>query len=109
MNDDEKIDFGPLDPSRDRARWAGLVDEIARRAAAARRPTILRQVVVWARPTLALAAALALVAWGAALLGGRGSSETASAAELLSRWAQSDEVPAASQILEVLGDGDAQE
>ena len=105
-DDEDKIDFGPLDPARDRARWAALVDGIVARAAQARRPSIPRQVLVWARPTLAVAASLALAVWAAAYLGGREPEAEAAPTELLTRWAQTDEVPAAAQILEVLGDAD---
>jgi hypothetical protein len=106
---DQKIDLTALDPSRDRARWAELVDTITTRVAQARRPSVTRQLLVWARPTLALAAAVALVVWGSALLGARESEAEAAPADLLARWAQNDEVPAATQILDVLGDTNGSE
>ena len=105
---DDRIDLAALDPSRDRARWAGLVDAVAARAARAaqaRRPSIPRQVLVWARPTLALAA-VAVAVWGTAYFAAREPEAEAAPAELLARWAQNDEVPATTQILEILGDTD---
>ena len=64
MNDPDKIDFGPLDPCRDEARWHRLVAQTARRAReqhARGVQTVSGQLVAWGRPALAVAAALSLV------------------------------------------------
>jgi hypothetical protein len=106
---DDRIDLTALDPSQDRVRWAALVGTIAARAAQTSRLSVTRQVLVWARPTLAIAAAVALVVWGTALFGAREAEAEAAPAELLARWAQADEIPAATQILEVLGDANGAE
>jgi len=103
MNDDERIDFGPLDPSRDRERWRRLVASVAHRAG---EPGLARQLVDWGRPALLVAAALALLVWTAALLRPPAVAAPSGAAALLSEWAQRDEVPATTKILEVLGGED---
>lgn len=65
--DDDRIDFSSLDPSRDALKWERLVRGVAARALAARPPTVLDGVSRWARPALAMAAGLALLAWLPAL------------------------------------------
>ena len=51
MKDSEKIDFNPLDPSKDEARWRLLVAETSRRARElrVRAPTVSGQLVAWGR------------------------------------------------------------
>ena len=106
MKDDDKIDFGALDPSRDRDRWEGLVGHVVARATARRRrPTLGGEIRAWGRPALALAAVLALVVWLAGSWRGESTVARQPAASL-SEWAMNDEVPSATTILEVLGDDD---
>jgi hypothetical protein len=64
---DDRIDFSPLDPSRDAARWEGMVGHVVARAVTARRASVGRQVRAWARPALAMAAAVAIAVWAIAL------------------------------------------
>jgi hypothetical protein len=111
MTDPEQIDWSPLDPSRDRARWQQLVAATARRARAARKPTLLGQLVAWGRPAIAGAAALAVIAWGGSGWRQNRAAEQARTARereqavLLSRWAESDELPPPEVLLRVVGGG----
>ena len=100
---DDKIDFGVLDPARDRDRYEAMVNAVVARAQ--RGISIAAQLRAWARPVLAMAAVLALVVWIAELW--RGDSVTAQTrATTLAEWAVNDEIPEATTILEVLGDDD---
>jgi hypothetical protein len=111
MTDPERIDWSPLDPSLDGARWQQLIAETARRARATRRPTLLGQLVAWGRPAFAGAAALAVIAWGGSGWQQHRAEEQARTARereqaaLLSRWAENDEVPPPEVLLRVLGGG----
>jgi hypothetical protein len=87
---DEKIDLSPLDPSRDRVRWERMVRSVA--AQAAPHPVLL-DLLRLARPALAIAAALAILAWVPALFSQREAGSlvewaSPSAAELLSLGGQ---------------------
>jgi hypothetical protein len=113
---DSRIDLSPLDPSRlEPERWDALALSIARRAYERRqRPvTISMQIVHWARPVTALAAAAALVLWGLALIDAQHGTPTASgndAALAVAAWAESDELPSAREMLITLqetGNGNA--
>lgn len=110
--DDERLDLSALDPSRDSARWDRLVTSIAERAAGKRREqlTMTHQLMVWARPVLAIAAALALVSWCGAWAHGTTHTAPATRVEqpesVLSRWAASGGQPSAARMLSVLGGSD---
>lgn len=111
MNDD-RFDFGPLDPLRDPERVERAVRSIARRAApllAARRTprTAFQQVARWYRPMLA-AAAVIMIASVSALLrfGGRSpESPPPSVAEVVgvpstvAGWVRSDSLPTPGEIV----------
>jgi hypothetical protein len=98
-DDDERIDLSALDPSRDRVRWnarvAAVTNEFVARQRARR--SIAGQLAAWARPTLALAAALCLIVWVGAL---RHHETTQDTVDVLSTWATSGELPPTSSILE---------
>lgn len=72
--EDERLDLSPLDPTRDAVRWERLIRSVTDRAApelarrAARR-SLAGTVAAWARPTLAAAAALVLLAFAVARSG----------------------------------------
>lgn len=118
---EDKIDLSAIDPARDRERWEARIQQVAQRALVqrprARRglaPTLGDQLLAWFRPALALAAVLALLVWGAALLGvGRrgerpGGRREAGAratqpAVVLARWAADDARPEPTEVLLVLG------
>jgi hypothetical protein len=102
MMDDEqdRIDLTLLDPSRDRAHWNALVDSITRRALLKQRArsSVTGQLAAWARPTLAVAAALCLLVWASALTWQRRANQDA--VDLMSSWASSSELPGTSNILD---------
>lgn len=104
------IDFSPLNPARDGARWDGLVRGLASRAHAARRRrfTVVGQLLAWSRPALGAAACVALLgAFGIAFGGAGGAAPTsASPALSLAGWAARAEKPDPGVILTVLGGSD---
>jgi hypothetical protein len=110
---DLKIDFSVLDPSKDKERWEGLVRAVATRAhtARARRLTVGAQMVAWARPALALAAALALVSCAARFaLPAKGATITDNdSVATLASWAAEEQIPATADILEIFGGHDGTE
>jgi hypothetical protein len=100
--EDERIDFSPLDPSRDRVRWERMVRSVAARGRAARRTPILR----WARPALAAAAIAAAAAWAPLLVRGGGGGATVAASDpatSLADWARSGETPAPGELIGMFG------
>jgi hypothetical protein len=107
---DSKIDLSALDPAQDTERWHQLVESIAVRALARRkqRLTVSYQLLSWARPVLAAAAALTIVFGTKALLSQNEPSVIAKkrfeTAYVLAKWATNDERPATSNILQVLGE-----
>lgn len=107
---DSKIDLSALDPAQDTERWHQLVESIAVRALARRkqRLTVSYQLLSWARPVLAAAAALTIVFGTKALLSQNEPSVIAKkrfeTAYVLAKWATNDEHPATSNILQVLGE-----
>ena len=112
MKDSEKVDFGPLDPSQDEARWQLLVGKTAQRARERRRHThtVSGQLVTWGRGAVAVAAALAVVVWSGSWLAQRQKAEPNTApvrteqAALLLRWALNNEIPPPEVLLQVMGD-----
>jgi len=107
---DDRFDLTPLDPSAaDPARWERLVRSTAARAAEARRQSpVLLQLVAWSGPALAAALGLAVLVWTATFVTGS-PTQTASTTEdpafSLASWASSGEVPATSDVLDLLGGG----
>lgn len=104
--DDEPIDFAALDPSRDPARWPRLIDGIVARAVDERRArlSVQAQLLRWARPVLAMAAAACLLAWAGIWLR-RGSAVVqphAPAVSTVAKWAANHEVPAPGDLLAIL-------
>lgn len=116
MNGD-KIDFSALDPSRDAERWEACIQRVSEAALARRRPTpaLSDQLLAWLRPAMVLAAFLALLVWGVALIGPgavepgrRGSSvwteaRSTAPALLVARWAAEDARPAPIEVLSAFG------
>jgi hypothetical protein len=106
--DPERIDLSSLDPAASSDRWQQLVEATSRRALATRqrRPSLSMQLLAFARPALACAAALALLTWGAALREGKQSSCDGSGSDnafCVASWAATGELPATETILDVLG------
>jgi hypothetical protein len=106
--DHERIDFTALDPRGDEPRWARSIDVLVTRALAERRHrlSIEQQLLRWARPVLAVAAGLSIVAWSAGYfsLAKRSTSlPHPPAAITLASWAANNEIPEPSDVLGVLG------
>jgi hypothetical protein len=108
MKGADKIDFGPLDPSRDAQRWQRMVSSVAERAFARRRlpRSIPLQLLSWARPTLAVAAALALLVWVGALFGKPTRPPTIELDQALTQAQAQGDVLAAERLMLALGDAD---
>jgi len=115
MNDD-RIDFSPIDPSRDRERWKRTIESIAARAAAAPgapRP-LSAQLAAWTGPALALAAGVALLVWLAAPPAGPPAPQPAPDAPredpafALQRWALGERTRSLWDELAKLGVGHEQ-
>lgn len=105
MSEGEKIDFEALDPTRDAQRWEQMLSSVTDRVHAPRRPrSIPLQLVSWARPTLAIAASLALVVWIGALLARPTQPQPTELAQAMSQWLEKGDAHAAEQLIEVMGD-----
>jgi hypothetical protein len=104
--DDERIDFSPLDPKRDEVRWGRIVTDLAAHAVTDRREhlSVQWQLACWARPVLAVAAGLCLLAWAGGWLGnGRASVDGETATALtVANWAANNQVPEPSALLQTL-------
>jgi len=61
--DEEPVDFSPIDPARDATRWNALVASVAARARARRKPSLARELTRRGVPAFALAAAAAAIVW----------------------------------------------
>jgi hypothetical protein len=115
--DDEQLDLGPLDPSRDAARWQRRIETIATEALRRRRRAhgLVQELLVWSRPALAVAAALAVLVWSQALSTERRATEQSASSERRARtgslleWAQKDQVPPPEIILWALEGSHASE
>ncbi len=106
MNDPEKIDFTALDPARQHTLWEQRITRVTRLALARQRElrSVPQQLITWARPALAMAAALALLIWSSFLFHDPNpQAKSTDPAYLLSHWALSDEVPSPTEVLTVLG------
>jgi hypothetical protein len=107
--DHERLDLSAIDPTSDPQRWERLVQSVASRAWEAHRVrvTVHLLLVTWARPVLAVAATVALVAWTGALSTSRGRVEPSLSSEdpvvALATWAASDRLPATDKVLYVMG------
>jgi hypothetical protein len=105
------IDFSALDPSRNQLRWERRILDLAAKAHAEgrRRHALERELLRWARPVLAVAATLCLIAWTAGyVVGHRRQAPTAqtwtqSPALDLAGWAANDRIPESSELLRTLG------
>jgi hypothetical protein len=107
--ENEKIDLSPLDPCKDQERWNDLINTIARRAMHARRRrlSVSYQLLAWARPAVAMAAAIALmVVVGASVNRYQSQTNTNRAVKptlMLAVWATTNQAPSTATIIEVLG------
>jgi hypothetical protein len=106
MNE-KPIDFTILDPSRNVQRWNARIELITSRAIASRRRrlTVEGQLLLWARPMLAMAASVAFVGWLGFALAGSPTVVTSSAdpALAITTWAARDEVPNTETVMMAFG------
>jgi len=112
--DDQKIDLSALDPTRDQLRFERMVRGVASQAAA--RPVRPGEdddrlgasalAIQWWKPSLALAACLALAAWAPQLFLSTGATETSASADpgaTLLTWTTQAARPSAAEVLQSLG------
>ena len=102
---DEPIDFSSIDPSRDPARWEEMIASVSERALAQREvKSIATQIMQWRRPSMMLAAGLALAAMGFSLLTkpARIQQRPEPTRQLLA-WASGAPLPSTIEILKTLG------
>jgi len=104
------IDFSELDPSRNELRWARSIDRLASRGFAERRKRISveHQLLSWARPVLAVAAALCVMVWTAGyLVSARRtamvSAPTTAPALQIATWAANNKMPETDDLAGTLG------
>ena len=105
------IDFSALDPGRNQIRWERTVQSLAAEAHAEyhRRVDVQQQLLRWARPVIAAAAAFCLIVWTAGYVAGpstrnpmaQGTSQ--SAALTLATWAANNQIPEGSELWSTLG------
>lgn len=109
----DRIDLSSLDPAQNHKEWEARVRVVAERAWAARRKQISVpvQLMLWARPALALAAGFALLSWISLGAATRFSATTAAPDEdnlpneptlALATWERSNQLPETSRIVELL-------
>lgn len=114
MSDEDNrnpIDFSALDPGRNQIRWERLIQKVAAEAHAEqrRRMALQEQLLRWARPVLAVAAALCLLVWTAGyVVSPRPATTTAQSpsqppAFALASWVANDRIPESSELLSTLG------
>jgi hypothetical protein len=102
------IDFSALDPSRNQLRWSRTTESLAARALAERRKrtSIEHQLLSWARPVLAVAAAFCVMIWTAGyFVSARRNVTTPTTAPALqiAAWAANNSIPASSELSGTLG------
>lgn len=112
----ESVDLSPLDPERDPARWAALMDATRVRVAAAllerrREPDPLEVMSGWARPILAAAAGLLLLLGAAATMLGSPSAPAPSDTRQLARLSEAallhGRMPTGAELRQTLDRGTA--
>jgi hypothetical protein len=106
-NDDDRIDFSPLDPTRDEMRFERLVRTMASQAAARyRHLTTWTFVIRWWRTALILAATSTLFAWVPSLIAtsriDAGAIAMADPVEVVVQWVHDGDVPSADKVLDSL-------
>ncbi|NNG16627.1 MAG: hypothetical protein HKM89_09110 [Gemmatimonadales bacterium] len=115
MND-ERIDFSPIDPTKDEARFEETISSIVRDAEVELerrqgRLTVVGQVGQWWWPLLAAATVIIVVSLGVLWqLGGNGSAvltengieESLGVPSQVATWIRSDELPTTSDLLETI-------
>ena len=108
--DDDRIDFSPLDPMRDPARFERMVRAVAgaRGPGASPAAGVSLELLRWGRAAVAIAAALAAAAWVPALVRDRATARAGrgDAVDLVAEWAQAGEVPRDADLIQTFGGSD---
>ncbi len=115
---DDRIDFSPLDPTRDPERFDGLVRSILGAASTQladrrARATVFGQVSLWWRPLLAAAAITGVVALAALArledsaqpaVAETGLAEALGVPDPIAEWVRSDQVPTPAELIGLEGE-----
>lgn len=104
--DPDRIDFRALDPSTDAARWESMIQAtLARSRPLATVHPLFTSIASRGRVALALAAALAAIAWLPSLLRTNEPAGGAStdAATQLATWASRGDIPEGENMFEAFG------
>lgn len=115
---DDRIDFSPLDPTRDKARFDAIVGSTVDRAAGelrarASRDDTLAQLATWHRPMLAAAVLVTVIVSTVMLTLRRegsapataGIAEAAGVPDDFAEWLRAGQMPDAAELLMVFEDG----
>ncbi len=105
MKDDEKLDLSALDVLASPARFEQRVSTLTARVLAARRQrvSLWGQLLAWARPCLATAAVLSVLAWAPALVRPARPVAPPSAEAVLRDWASRGQAPSAQELVLTFG------
>jgi hypothetical protein len=106
---DEKIDFDPIDPSKDPRRWERMVARTTSRALAARArtgmpPSTSAELARLSWPLTAAAAVIAAVALFVASAAGPTSTSGPLTADSMSEWANQGTIPSGVDLVALTGD-----
>jgi hypothetical protein len=103
--EEEGLDLSPLDPTRDPVRFGALARSVAARASARQAPEAWALLWRFGRPSVALAAVLALAVWGPLLWPASRfvASDGADPAEAVLEWARAGTPSSAAEVLQALG------
>jgi len=106
--DDERIDFSPLDPMRDAARFELMVKAVVTAGRPRGQPAApwSLEILRWGRAAVAIAAALAAAAWLPALVRGGAGGAGSDPVQLVAEWARAGEVPGDADLLQAFGGSD---
>ena len=109
MTGEKRIDFSSLDPTRDSGRFETVVRSVVERTMARRaaRKTVGYQLLLWARPAIAVAAVAAMVLFVGAMLLSSAPGEDAEPCDeralVLTQLASGHTAISTYQILDALG------
>ena len=104
--ENERLDLSPLDPARDAAAWSSKIAVLAAKGQSLRveRNRMGPWLLAWGRPSVALAATMALILWLATPhRAPESSTNTVDPTLAVAAWAVSDTVPSTTEFLETLG------
>lgn len=103
MRDDDKIDFGALDSSRDSKRWEAMVQRTTSRAMATR-VTLFSELSRFTWPLVTAAAVVMVMALFLARMPASNSTAETLSADTFSEWANQGEIPHGVDVVALTGD-----